>query len=194
MNRETWLEELVIGLTPLFLDHGYELPPVRVSTGWPSSGGLSTKRVTTGECWKPQTAADGVSQIFINPIVDDGREVAAILVHELIHAWDKGESGHRGKFIEASKDVGLKGPWTATTSGPELAGVLEGILREMPDYPHSPITPELQRPKQGTRMIKAQCPETSYLARTTKKWLEAYGAPICPCCSETMIVEVKEDA
>lgn len=28
--------------------------------------------------------------------------------------------------------------------------------------------------------------ETGYTLRTTAKWLDGYGAPICPCCQEVM--------
>jgi hypothetical protein len=38
----------------------------------------------------------------------------------------------------------------------------------------------MTRKKQGTRLIKCECPECGYIARVTAKWLDEAGAPICP--------------
>jgi hypothetical protein len=38
-------------------------------------------------------------------------------------------------------------------------------------------------------MIKCACPSCGYTARTTRKWLDAAGAPVCPTDNETMEVQ-----
>src|SRR5690625_7916726 len=106
-NREAWFEKAIDRLSHIFAEHGYELPKVRVSTGWPSSLGTSTKKRVLGECWKPATAQDGRSQVLISAVLDDSTQGLAGLVHELIHARDKGENGHRGPLVAAAKDRGL---------------------------------------------------------------------------------------
>lgn len=40
--------------------------------------------------------------------------------------------------------------------------------------------------KQGTQMLKVECASSGYTLRTTAKWLDAFGAPICPCHGEAM--------
>lgn len=191
-NREAWFEKAIDRLSHIFAEHGYELPKVRVSTGWPSSRGTSTKKRVLGECWKPATAQDGLSQIFISPVLDDTTQVLAVLVHELIHAWDKGESGHRGPFVAAAKDMGLVAPWTATTPGEALTARLEAIAEDIGPYPHSAITPAVQRKTQKTYMRKLEAKGCcGYIARATIKWIEEHGTPLCPHGVE-MELEVKE--
>jgi hypothetical protein len=41
-------------------------------------------------------------------------------------------------------------------------------------------------------MVKCACEECGYTARTTKKWLEEAGAPICPCNKKPMAFEMPE--
>lgn len=190
MNRETWLEKATEHLREYFEEYGYELPKVHVSAGWPSRGGMSTKKRVLGECWKPEVSKDGQSHIFINPMMDSSVDVLGVLIHELVHAWDRGVSGHRGDFIVAAKKVGLEGPWTATSVGDDLKEKLENLVEVIGQYPHSKLDPtQVAKKKQSTRMIKTECTEGSgYIARLTKKWIEEYGAPICPCHNEPMEV------
>ena len=39
---------------------------------------------------------------------------------------------------------------------------------------------------QTTRMLKCVCGKCGYTCRTTRKWLDAAGSPICPCSGEAM--------
>lgn len=61
---------------------------------------------------------------------------------------------------------------------------------ELGEYPHSAIN-LLDRPtkKQTTRMIKCECEDCGYVARTSNKWIEEAGAPLCPCNSEPMEIK-----
>lgn len=190
-TREQWLELAVLKLRPLFDEIDVTLPKVRVSVGWPSRGGVGTKKKVIGQCWKASVASDNVSQLFISPVLgSDGRDAVemikllGVLVHELIHAADDCESGHRGAFAKTAKAIGLTGKMTATTVGEELAGRLGYVLAELGPYPHAALNPfamEQQRPKQGTRMLKLECPADGYIVRTTAKWLDELGFPRCPC-------------
>lgn len=191
-NRETWLQNATVELSKLFVDHGYDAPVAHVSVGWPSNGGLSVKKQVIGQCWKPETSEDGVSHIYISPVLHKAQDVLSTLLHELVHAWDRGQSGHKGRFIEAAKDVGLVRPWTATSPGPELALTLADISATLGEYPHSRLKPSMvERKVAKTYMVKVQCPESGYVIRTTQKWLDLYGAPLCPCHAEPMTGEDK---
>ena len=180
-TREQWLEAAVEELKPLFKEIGVELPTVRVSVGWPSKNGTATKAKTVGECWKRCVAEDGINQIFISPIL--GHEGLAVLVHELIHAWDDCKSGHKGEFARVAKAVGLVGKLTVTTPGDELTDKLKVILNSLGDYPHSVLVAEemkKQKKPQTTRMLKLEAVECcGYTVRTTQKWIEK-GLPTCP--------------
>ena len=121
-------------------------------------------------------------------------DVLATLLHELIHAWDRCESGHKGAFVELAKKVGLERPWTATHAGEELQLKLERIAEGLGAYPHVPLEPTMvQKKVQSTRMRKFTCDESGYIVRTTTKWFDELGAPVCPCHMNPMEPEVKGD-
>lgn len=198
-NREAWLIAAVEELRPMFAELGEELPTVRVSVGWP--GGRGNKSATIGQCWAKCMTADSVPQLFVSPVLDDGKRVLDVLAHELVHAVDDCKSGHRGRFAKVAKGIGLTGKMTATVAGDELKAKLATIADKLGTYPHArlsngaPITPAKPgddpeadpeddptqgEPKQGTRMLKVVCPDDGYTVRTTRKWLDV-GLPSCPC-------------
>lgn len=180
MNREQWLSEAVGQIETLFPRF---VPDVHVSCGWPSRGGTSLKKRVLGECWKPTVSEDGVSHIFINPMISDTIQVLGILAHEMIHALHP-DAGHKGEFISTAKSIGLLGPWTSTQIGPELHAHLTNISSEIGDYPHSKLTPSVERKVQTTRMKKLECPACGYVVRATQKWIDV-GLPTC-CCGTGM--------
>jgi hypothetical protein len=185
-TREAWLSEAVTRLKQNVFPASIEIPVVRVSIGWPSKGGLSKKNRTIGECWKYSVSAEKIPQIFISPTLDDTITILATLVHELIHAWDDCESGHKGKFAKAARQVGLEGKLTAThvSVGSALWTQLDAISEGLGKFPHGALVMtelEQQRPKQTTRMLKLVAPDCcGYTARTTAKWINEVGFPSCP--------------
>lgn len=188
MNREEWLKSATEKLCDRF--NLGELD-VHVSVGWPSRGGLSSKKRVVGQCWKPETSRDGNSHIFISPMLEEPTYVLAVLLHELIHAWDRGENGHRGPFIDMAKKAGLEKPWTSTRAGVDLQQRLVILSGELGTYPHIVLEPTVvERKVQSTRMLKLTCPNDGYLVRTTAKWLDI-GVPTCPC-GRVMELELKE--
>lgn len=190
-TREEWLVAAVEALRPLFSALTDEtLPAVRVSVGWP--GGNGRKNSVIGQCWSTKVAADNVAQLFISPVLGDAVRVLDVLAHELIHAIDDCESGHKGRFAKIAKALGLTGKMTATVAGPELEAELRKIADELGEYPHAVISAGAagaEGPKkQGTRMLKVECEHGSgYVVRMTRKWLDEYGAPKCPCHDEIMV-------
>src|SRR5690606_21063153 len=134
----------------------------------------------------PSASEDGVPHIFISPLLDDPLDVLSTLLHEVIHAMTPGE-GHKGGFVEIAKKVGFTSPWTSTPMGDDLHPRLDKIASRLGDYPHSKLNPaESPVKKQTTRMLKVECPESGYLVRMTRKWLDEVGAPKCPFHDETM--------
>lgn len=186
-TREQWLTAAVDALAPLYAEVGETLPEVRVSVGWP--GGRGAKNTVIGQCWHPEAASDGVAQLFISPVLADSTRVLDVLAHELIHALDRNASGHRGRFAKVAKAIGLTGKMTATVAGEDLKARLDGIAEGLGEYPHAALKaggPGTK--KQTTRMLKVECQSSGYTLRTTRKWLEEYGAPFCPCHREEMAI------
>lgn len=185
-TREQWLnaaaEKIRERFTPEFQKHfGDEgldhLDHLKVSTGFPSRGGLTT---VIGQCWKAAASADETTHhIFINPRLEDIVEVVATLAHEMIHAADDGEHQHSGPFVRCARDIGLEGKATATFAGEEFAEFARSLGADHP-YPHVGLVPLKTEKKQGTRMLKLEAACCGYVVRTTKKWIEV-GYPACPC-------------
>lgn len=178
MNREAWLTEAGVEIGSLLVQNGLEVPTYRVSVGWPSKGGTSAKKRRIGECWRPEASEDGISQIYISPVLENPADVLSTLVHEILHALTPGE-GHRGEFVAAAKTVGLLAPWTSTPVGDELKAALAEIAERLGEYPHVKLTPGVQGKVQSTRMLKVMCPDCEYTVRMTRKWLDV-GNPSCP--------------
>ena len=185
MNREQWLQAAVKKFRPLFASHDKPVPEkVRVSCGFPSTGGRSARRTTIGECWQPGASADSAYEIFISPVVQDAVEVLAILAHELCHAALPPGVGHRPPFGKLARAIGLEGKLTATVAGDAFKQWAAPALDKLGPYPHAKLDALRDRKKQSTRMVKSTCATCGYVARTTRKWINDVGAPHCPAHGE----------
>ncbi len=75
----------------------------------------------------------------------------------------------------------------ATTASAALQADLDQITKELGEYPHAALMAGeggADAPKkQGTRLLKVECPGCGYVVRTTAKWLTV-GVPTCPCGEE----------
>jgi hypothetical protein len=198
MTREQWLNALADKFRPLFSDTGFILhEKLRISVGWPSHKALSRKKRVVGQCWSPECSTDGSTEIFISPFLGDAYQAAETLLHEMIHAC--GLHGHKGNFITCAKKLGFTTPWTSTPASDDLRTRIMEIVGTLPGYPHATLDQtamEKLAKKQSTRLIKCECADCKYVVRTTKKWLDDKGAPICPCNQKPMLydaVDVEEE-
>jgi len=156
--REAWLQTAAGFLLDLMEQHGLPRVEVRVSCGWPSRGGLAPRRTVIGQCFPPQICADGCPQIFISPRLADAVEVLGTLLHELIHASVGCQHGHRAKFSQAARKVGLDGRPTATTVGDALRPFLLAYVAQTGEYPHAAIQVQIaQQHQAGSRLRLYQC-------------------------------------
>lgn len=178
LTREEWLQAGINGLKELFAEIGETIPEVYVSVGYPK--GSRGKGKTVGQCHPSALSGDEKAHIFIHPCLTDSFEVLAVLSHEMIHALDNCESGHKGRFAKVAKAFGLEGKMTSTVAGEALQERLNALIVALGEYPHATLT-ESDKGKQSTRMIKCECFSCGYIARTSSKWIEQAGAPICPC-------------
>jgi hypothetical protein len=190
-TREQWLEAAVRLMAPLFTAKGYEVPGVRVSCGFPSKGALAKKKMRIGECWYKEITVDGIAQLFISPLLRDHVEVIGTLVHEVVHAVCGAKAKHGAQFKKCAVAVGLEGKMTATVAGKELIEMIEGWMKDLGAYPHQGLKPGTKpEKKQTTRMVKCECEKCGYAVRTSRKWLDEAGAPLCPCNKKPMAFEI----
>lgn len=208
-SREAWMIAAVEALTPWYVEVGHEVPPVRVSIGWP--GGRSDATVL-GSCWAKESVKDGKAMIFVSPVQDDPVEVLETIAHELIHAINHAW-GHGAEFKKVAKAIGIENGGVCKTNraeSPALYAKLDTIAAALGTFPHSAIgtrtsagtitgtfvdpktgkriNPRNGKPVQGTRMLKVVCPEDGYTVRTTSRWL-AVGNPSCPEGHEMVAVQ-----
>lgn len=184
-TRETYLSAAVELFRPMFKEAGSPLPEkIQCCPGWPSSRALSPKKRAIGECWPPGASRDKTVQVFISPYLEEPKGQQGVLdtlAHELVHAADGNKNGHKGPFVRLARAIGLEGKPTCTHCGEELEKTIAGFSSKLGDYPHARLD-RTKSPvkKQGTRLIKCECPECGFIVRTTQKWLDAVGAPHCP--------------
>lgn len=206
-TREAWLHNAIDALRPRFVEVGMPIPErIHISVGF-GYGAKAESAKILGECWSRVASKDGVNHIFISPEVGDTARILDILIHELVHAADNNQSGHKGAFAEAATRLGLTGKMTATTASVPLMAEMMCLAETLGEYPHGvldltllkapvpvpagPGVPAAKRPrissgpaKQGTRMIKLSCAShgcecEGYTVRTSEKWI-AVGMPMCP--------------
>lgn len=187
-NREAWLKQAAVLLGKEFITRTAEsanpvkdIPALAVCAGFPSQGALARKR-RIGECWPRGASNDGLNHLFISPLLDDPVRVLGVLAHEMAHAIDDCKNKHKKPFKVLADAILLEGKVTATTEGEAFKREIAApILAKLGPYPHSGINASKldKSAKQGTRMLKCQCPECGYTVRTTRQWLEM-AIPKCP--------------
>lgn len=194
-TREEWLVAATSLLSARIQAHGATLPEsLRVSCGFPSKGGLASRKRVIGECWHPASSGDGSTEVFVSPTLGEADRVLGTLAHELVHAALGTGAGHGPKFRALAVAIGLTGKMTATVAGPEFLRWTEVAVETLGDYPHATLQggiPSDSPKKQGTRMVKCECPECGYIVRTTQKWLDV-ATPGCPSCEVEMKVEERK--
>ena len=186
MNREEWLHQAITALNKeVFSLVNVDLPTdIKISCGWASSGGASSKRTTIGQCFARIVSENKVNEIFISPKLAEPVEVLEVLAHEAIHAYDDCKSGHKGTFKRVAIAIGLEGKMTATHAGEVLKEKLQGIAQSIGDYPHAKLDYSKQIKPQTTRMIKVACNECEFSYRTSQKNIDNMENKTCNCCGE----------
>jgi len=183
-TREDWLLAAVEEFRPWFKDAGKPLPArVRVSCGFALGS-----RKAIGQAWNCKASSEGLANVFISPILEndagDKSGVLPTLLHELCHVALPEKTGHRAPFAKLAASLGLDKPWTATTPSPDCLKRLNDVRRVLGKYPHGRLNPsQLERKKQSTRLLKAECEECGYIVRVTAKWVEEAGPPRCGIAS-----------
>jgi len=171
MNREDWL----MAFTEKSRRHfkalaEVEIPAkVRMSVGFTSRGQRSK---AIGECWNCTCSEDGTFEIFVVPGLETVEDIAATLTHELIHAAVGLDQKHGGNFRRVAIALGLEGKMTATTAGDKWREWAQPILDELGPMPGAKLSGQSSaKPKQGTRMLKCECPECGFIFRAAGKWV-----------------------
>lgn len=188
-TREEWLTVAFNELRPAFEIAGSKLPDrVRLTCGFP----LHAKRNNAiGECWIDTASADKHYEVLISPVIAEPRKVFEVLVHELCHTA-KGGFNHGVNFQKIASamllepvDPNRKNAWGATRGANGFDQAYGAIIDSLGAYPHAELAFSNGKKKQGTRMLKAECPSCGYTVRLSSKWA-SYGLPSCPVDSDVL--------
>lgn len=143
LNREGWLTAFAEEMHPIIFSRtGLKATKYLIACGWPSCQATALENRRVGECWI-ETGIDGVSQIFVSPIIDDPVDVGGVVIHELLHAFLPLEVGHGTPFCSAARKMGLIGPPTETAVGRILEKIVAPVVIKLGPYPHRRIIPDL---------------------------------------------------
>jgi hypothetical protein len=213
-TREDWLNAAIWGDTGIpkeatLAEHfkrktGKAIPrTMRIACGFTGAeGNTHPLYKVLGVAWSKAASKDGHAEVFISPIVDDATEVLRIVTHELCHVVDENKNGHGKPFGALALAVGLLPPMRTTPASDELKNRFAGMLEHLGAYPHAALRYEMGRT--GTkgkdegdgesnsstcRAIKCECPGCGYIVRTTRKWIENPGPPVCVGCKVQMQAE-----
>jgi len=201
-TREGWLRSGTNELSPIFAQNGFTLPEkIRYAIAFTSTG---KRGHVPGECWHPDSSADGYYEIIIRADIDDPVQVLCILTHELCHCLLPADVRHGKAFKEVATKIGFVGKMRQATPSALLRERLNAIAANLGRLPHAKLdfasASDVPR-KQVARMLKAECRVCGYTVRLSSKWAKV-GLPICPAnsthgqlvCDLPDEVEVEEDA
>jgi len=199
-TREEWLNAAIELIRVDYLTQvGIILPDMKVSMGW---GPGVHPTATIGVCTQPESAEDGVAQLYVNPIKSDPKDILHILFHEVVHAYNW-SAAHGPEFKKLTEQAGLVGKVTEQVPGDDLKKTIAEMAEDLGEFPHSAIKvveyqtptgrtkarPAAAKPAQTTRMLKVLCPDCGMISRTSDKWLrllqEKHGEGLagpCPLC------------
>lgn len=191
-TREEWFVEAIRQMRGFFETANLALPSqLHISCGLPSRGAFSETRQVLGECFHAMASTDGVHQIFISPLIEDGLGAAGVLLHEAVHACLPPDAKHGPQFKAACGKLGLtSGKPKSASPGPELTKTLEDvILNRLGKYPHAALIPPGRKEgeKGKGRMLKIACSNghEEYVLRGSRKVINL-GLPLCPLCNNQL--------
>lgn len=130
LERSTWFAVAVPPLRRYCAEAGLVVPKVAVMSGTPVTPHA------LAEYWPATRSTDGLGRITVSATITDPVRALGVVVHELIHSGDNGQSGHSEWFAAWAGALGLTGPhWASPT--PRLASRLKCIARTLPPWPPS---------------------------------------------------------
>tara|TARA_R110000851_G_scaffold129651_1_gene262730 strand:- start:13521 stop:14138 length:618 start_codon:yes stop_codon:yes gene_type:complete len=199
-NRETWLNTAAaILLDELFSKLDMPVPNMRYSLTTPK---VSNTGQVLGSCWNRAASSDGANEIFVTANLgeQDSVKILSTLVHEIVHAFDDNQNGHKAPFIKLCKLVGLKGgpagkvqeSFTATVATDELAEHLQEIVDTIGVIPHAAMNIEASgKKKQKNRNLKVKCNHCDFGFNTSQKNIDLMNNHNCLACSSGTLTKVE---
>ena len=152
INQQTWAQAAYKLIRQEIIPEAPE--EVIVTYGFPK-GKRGTKHL--GQCWN-HPVENQQAVIFIHPCQWTAPlEVLDTLTHEACHAATPG-AGHRGAFKRLALSIGMRGPMRSASAGPELMQRLNGLAKELPEFPAAGFDPPTKKQESRLRLWVCRCP------------------------------------
>lgn len=182
-TREEWLMRAAGAILKQVAEAGY-IPTGDVKVSFAPLGAASRKKMPCmGVCYHAAASEGGYREIFIDASLTDTRVILGTLTHEIGHAVLADKVGHRKPFKVFCEAVGFDfretGKAEHASDGDEWWGWANLIARDLGEVPHKKLnttSPQGEKKKQTTRMIKCECPDCGAIYRTTRKVVTAISA------------------
>lgn len=191
-TREDWLNQAAELLFSLTLQDIADSNNITRHPFNLSVGAIVGNAKAIGCCFPRSRSEDGINEIFFTPTENDSAQILATMVHELIHALDDCQSGHKGAFAKMARQAGLEGKLTATHAGGALQDTILDIIDALGAIPHSRLDTSPVK-KQGTRALLVECTSCQWRFRITRKHYDTMQTHNCQCCGnfDTLQLETK---
>ncbi len=184
MTREQWLNATANIICSEIIAPNTDIPKpkIRVSVGWPHASKASHSTIL-GQCFPREWSHDQTNEIFISPTqgANDSLTVLSTLVHELIHAYDNNENGHKAPFRKLALACGLTGKMTATRPSEALTAQLQEYIQMFGEIPHAQLDTSKQKKQKG-RQLKVACSNCEFKFNTSQKQIDSIQVWDCPAC------------
>ena len=184
-TREEYLQRAYVLLNETaFKPNGQECPKINVACSWIVGTRASNKK-TMGQCSSRSSSDALINEIRIVPTVDDSFEAIDTLAHEMVHAVDDCQNGHKAQFKKICLAVGLDGNkhMRYAEAGEKLGKTIKNIIATIGEYPHDKVDISNVK-KQTTRNIKVACDSCEFSFRTSNKNVESMIHTGCLACDE----------
>ena len=184
-TREEYLQRAYSLLNEVaFKPNGQECPPVNISCSW-IIGNRTANKKTLGACSERDASTGKINEIKIVPTVDDSFLAIDTLAHEMAHAVDNCQNGHKAPFRKICLAVGLDGnsQMTYAEAGEKLGKTIKNIIATIGEYPHKAVIVGNAK-KQSTRNLKVECNKCDFSFRTSRKNVESMIHNHCLACDD----------
>jgi hypothetical protein len=201
MNKEIGISPVVAEgnrvLAAAIKHFGLTVPPEKIILTIQSKGRKNALGWFWSDSWKLKK--ESYHEINLSAEHLHEHNMGETLLHELAHAenchcniqdCDKTGRRHNKKFKVMAEKLGLTVAkagslgWAFTDLAEPGKQFLDGINFDRSIF--EMFRKGATKGKQGTRLLKCECPECGYVVRTTQKWLDV-GVPSCPCGAEMVV-------
>lgn len=187
--RERWLAAASKLIEKKVAELGFTpTNPIRVSLGVVDTRSRKAGK-TLATCYCSEASEGGYREIFVSPEMVETRMVLGALTHEIGHACLPPTAGHRAPFRKFCTAVGFKFEKAEHAhDGEAWWEWAQQIVKNLGQIPHKKLN--VERPvgapkKQGTRLLKLECPCCGAKLRLARSTLEAIyensGSTIAQC-------------